>query len=512
MTWAADNTQCNESKKIVWEVAPYLRGRGLDVGAGDFRVLPHAITVDNLNHSKFGFTHKPDINCEADDLYLIASQSVDWVYSSHTLEHVPDMAKALKEWWRVIKQGGLLVMYLPHKDFYPNMGQPGANPDHKRDFVPEDVIAAMPRGWDLLEMQERNGDEEYSFLLVFRKLNSSINTRSYQIDKPAKRACVVRYGAFGDVLQASSVFAGLKDLGYHVTVFASPPGSDVIRHDDNIDNLVLFDKDQVPNANLVDFWRWQAKNFDKFVNLSESVEGTFLALPDRIQHTWPPSLRHKLMDKNYLEHQHAIAGVVHKPQVHFYATSEEKQWARKTRSKMGQGPVVMYSLSGSSVHKTWAGLDSIIAGIMIHYPTAHVVLVGGPECVILEQGWENELRVHKTSGKWSIRQSLSFLDQCQLVIGPETGVLNAASCVPVSKIVFLSHSSHENLTRDWLNVTPIWSKRTSCPKRPEGVPACHMLHYGWAHCKMDEGTSTAQCQADIDTGEVWEAVAAALGK
>jgi ADP-heptose:LPS heptosyltransferase len=219
-----------------------------------------------------------------------------------------------------------------------------------------------------------------------------------------------------------------------------------------------------------------------------------------------------MMDRNYLEHQHELAGIPHRPQVHFYATEEEKRWARKIRAKMGAGPVIMYSLSGSSVHKTWAGMDSIIAGLMIHYPTAHVVLVGGPECVILEQGWENEPRVHKTSGKWSIRQSLSFLDQCHLVMGPETGVLNAVACVPVPKIVFLSHSTHENLTRDWLSVTPIWSKKTSCPKRPDGVPACHILHYSWEHCTKDEVTSTAQCQADIDSAEVWDAVEAALGK
>src|SRR5437879_4868391 len=129
-----------ESKKIVYEVAQYLRGRGLDVGAGDFKVLPHVISVDNLHHTAFGLQIRPDIVCEADKLDIFASCSMDFVYSSHVLEHVEDMGATLKEWWRVIKQGGLLVMYLPHKDYYPRMGQPGANPDHKRDFGPEDVI------------------------------------------------------------------------------------------------------------------------------------------------------------------------------------------------------------------------------------------------------------------------------------------------------------------------------------------------------------------------------------
>lgn len=515
MVWKIDNPQCNESKKIVWEVAPYLRGRGIDVGAGDFKILPQAISVDNMHHNQmFGFNFKPDIVAEADDLSIFGSQQFDWVYSSHTLEHVDDMEKTLKEWWRVLKPGGRLVLYLPHKDFYPNIGQPGANPDHKRDFVPEDVIAAMPNGWDLIVNQDRNEDQEYSFLLVFVKLRqaNSKNVRSYQEPKPEKTACVVRYGAYGDMLQSSSVWAGLKKQGYHVTVHCSWPGSDAVKHDPNIDNLIIFDKDQVPNANLGDFWRWHEKKYDKWVNLSESVEKTFLAQEGFIQFMWPPHVRHARMNQNYVEFQHMLADIPHEPRIHFYTTEEERIWAKQTRHKMGSGPVVMWSLSGSSVHKTWAGMDSIIAGIMIEYPTAHVVLVGGPEGVILEQGWEKEPRVHKTSGKWTIRQTLSFMHECQVIFGPETGVLNAAAMEPMKKVVLLSHSSDENLTRDWVNVAPIWSEKTSCPKRPEGIPACHMLHFSWSTCQRSEDGAQAQCQADINPEQVWNAIASSLSE
>jgi ADP-heptose:LPS heptosyltransferase len=346
--------------------------------------------------------------------------------------------------------------------------------------------------------------------LVFKKIPSSKTVESWKDPKPAKRACVVRYGAFGDLIQASSVFAGLKEQGFHVTLFASPPGSDVIMHDPNVDKIILFDKDQVPNGNLHDFWSWQSKNYDRFVNLSESVEGTFLALPGRIQHVWDPLTRHKRMNFNYLEHQHDVAQVPHKPQVKFYATDEEKAWARLTRSRMGKGPIIMYSLSGSSVHKTWQGMDTIIASIMLHFPTSTVVLVGGPEAVILEQGWEKESRVVRTCGKWTIRQTMSFIAQCDLMIGPETGVMNAAACEKIPKVVFLSHSSHENLTRDWALAYPMWARTSECPMRPEGVSACHVLHYGWDHCMKNPTTHTAQCQAEITPEQVWGCVAMLL--
>jgi ADP-heptose:LPS heptosyltransferase/predicted SAM-dependent methyltransferase len=511
MVWRIDAPYLAESKKIVWEVAPYLRGRGLDLGAGDFKILPHAISVDNMNHAQFGFTVRPDVMCDVSKMDVFGSQSMDWVYSSHTLEHVEDMEIALKEWWRLVKPNGFLILYLPHKDFYPHMGQPGANPDHKRDIGPEDVIAAMPAGWDLVENQDRNEDEVYSFLQIYKKIGGTQRKRSYLNQRPEKTALVVRYGAFGDVLQASSVFKGLKDQGFHVTVHCSPPGSDVIAYDPNIDSTILFDKDQVPNGNLADFWKWQKKKYDRFVNLSESVEGTFLAMHDRAQAQWPPTVRHHMMNKNYLEFQHALARVPHKPQVKFFSTAEERQWAKKTRAKMGVGPIIMWSLAGSSVHKTWAGMDNILANIMLSYPTAEVVLVGGAEGVILERGWENEPRIKKTSGKWNIRNTMSFLSECDLVIGPETGVMNAASCMDVPKVVLLSHSTIENLTRDWVNTVGIFSGITVCRGRGQNeAPACHMMHYSWDTCTKHEESGTAQCQADIDPAEVWHAVANVL--
>lgn len=511
MTWDINAPYKPESQKCIWEVAPYLKGRGVDLGAGTFKILPHAMSVDNGHHEAFGHHIKPDVRVDdAEDLSIFGSQSMDFVYSSHLLEHIVDPKKALKEWWRILRVKGHLVLYLPHDELYPKCGENGANPDHKHNLNESKVLGWMKEvasGFDLLECQRRDQDDEYSFLMVFKKLDGKRQLESWKAPRPEKTACVVRYGAFGDLMQSSSVWAGLKQQGYHVTLFTADPGAQVITHDPNIDRVVVFDKDQVPNANLGDFWAWHKKKYDKWVNLSESVEGTMLAMPGRTQHGWSPMVRHKRMNENYVEFQHELAGVPHNPQVKFYATDEEKSWAAHQRKKMGAGPIVLWSLAGSSVHKTWSGLDAIIASFMISYPESHVVLVGGPECVILEAGWENEPRVHKTSGKWSIRQSLAFLDQADLVIGPETGVLNAAACMEVPKIVFLSHSTHENLTRDWRNVFPLFSANTECPGRGANeAPACHQLHYGWAHCKQHPERGTAQCQADISEDVVWDTV------
>jgi ADP-heptose:LPS heptosyltransferase len=508
MTWNINDPQCNEGSKIKWEIVQYTRGRGLELGSGIQKLYPHFIAIDNKkDQALFGHPINPDIWVDsAERLDLIATGSMDFVFSSHLLEHIePErVTGALKEWMRLIKPKGYLTLYLPDEDEYPKVGEEGANPDHQWNVNYERVIQYMrgAGGWDLVDFQKRNQEREYSLLFVFQKCNSGQH-ESWKKRERAKKTCaVVRYGAFGDLLQASSVFAGLKAQGYHVTVYTSAPGNEVIRHDPNIDAFYYQDKDQVPNHLLGEYWEYHKGKYDKWVNLSESVEASFLAIPGRTMHSWPPALRHQMMNVNYLEAQHRIAGIPHKHQVRFYPTDEEKTWARKQRAKMGEF-CIAWPLAGSSCHKTWPHLDRVIAAIMVDFPGVHVALMGGEACKLLEQGWEKEPRVHRTSGEWSIRQSMTFMGEVQMALGPETGLMNAASQYDYPKIVLLSHSTHENLTRDWTNVYPLASHDTVCPGRGNNeAPACHQMHYGWQTCKRTE-SGVAQCQEDLTFDEVY---------
>lgn len=511
MTWRKDDPPGNESAKIRWEIVKYTRGRGLDIGCGSWKQFPHFIGVDNkVDNQLFGQNITPDVTVEtAEKLDVFASQSMDFVFSSHLLEHInPESVGAcLKEWLRVIKNRGYLVLYLPDEDEYPKIGQPGANPDHKWNVNYVRLIDYMKTAgsWDLIDFQKRREDKEYSLYFVFQKVGSGQHFSYRSKTKPAKTCGLVRYGAFGDLVQTSSVLAALKKQGYHITLYTSPPGDAVVKNDPHIDEVHLQDKDQVPNHMLGDFWDWHKKKFDKWVQLSESVEGSMLALPGRSMHEWPPALRHKMLNRNYLEVMHEIAEVPYEPNMRFYATEEEKRWARKERSKMGQF-CIAWPVAGSSVHKTWGGMDNIIASLMLDFPQVHVVLIGGEAGKILQQGWEKEPRVHLMCGKWSIRESLAFMDVADMAIGPETGAMNAAAQLPYPKVVFLSHSTDENLTRDWTQTHVLASDNTVCPGRGNNeAPACHQLHYGWKHCKKTSN-SIAQCMEDITVEYAWKVI------
>ena len=52
--------------------------------------------------------------CEGSQLSDITDNKYDFLLSSHNLEHMANPIKALKEWQRVVKPGGHIVLVLPH--------------------------------------------------------------------------------------------------------------------------------------------------------------------------------------------------------------------------------------------------------------------------------------------------------------------------------------------------------------------------------------------------------------
>jgi ADP-heptose:LPS heptosyltransferase len=149
--------------------------------------------------------------------------------------------------------------------------------------------------------------------------------------------------------------------------------------------------------------------------------------------------------------------------------------------------------------------------------------VGDESCKLLEQGWGRwdeskqdlvpvDPRVHLQSGRWSIRESLAFAEAADLVIGTETGLLNAAGSMDVPKIITLSHSSPKMLTKHWANTIALQQPNgVGCTKSP-----CRQLHGGnnssaWQDCPQHEETGTALCQYHIGPEQMWLAITSVLG-
>jgi len=515
MSWDIETSCGEENAKIMWEIVPYTRGLVLDVGCGPHKTFPHFIGIDNRKDTAlFGVQMDPDLTIpDATELRLIASRSVDAVFSSHLLEHITDYKKALREWWRVIKPGGHLVLYLPHADLYPRIGTKGANPDHKHDFMPHDIEHAMAEiakdsnGYDKLRDENRNETNEYSFFQVYRKREDKQCIG--KVPPARKTAWVVRYGAFGDAIQTAPVFAALKRQGYYVKANVSTMAHEALLHDPNIDEFIVQDRDQVPNHWLDFYFEYLSKHNDKFINLSAVVEQNLLATIDRPHFRWTKEARHALCNHNYVEMMGKVAGVpIRAVDQRFWPSLEEANWAHQQLDKItGTGKLVMISMSGSAVHKAWPHMDTLIGRILLEFPKWQIALVGGEYDQILETGWEKEPRVWKLAGRISIRQAMALAQVAAVAIGAETGTMNSVAMnEKVAKILFLSHSTIENLPRDWLN--------TCAMVPPKGVHCypCHMLHTGFNSCWRDEVTGVAMCQAAIDPDDVWQAFLVATGR
>lgn len=520
MTWDIKTSCGRESDKIAHLVVPYLQGKGLDVGCGPAKVWHRCIGVDSLKDYNGQRPPSVDIVCDAEKLELFKDASLDYVYSSHFLEHTVDYKSVLKEWWRVIKSGGYLVLYLPHKKFYPNIGQEGGNPDHKHDFMPEDIVEAMKEigSWELIENEDRDRDNEYSFFQVYKKKQGKgrhIINIWQRNPKDKKRALVIRYGAIGDAIVVSSILPQLKKAGYYITFNCAPKTKEILKHDPHIDEWFVQEEDFVPNQHLGPYWKGlqHEERWDRIINLCESIEGGLLTLPDRLQHWYPEATRRKICNVNYLERTHDIAAVPLEFNPRFYPSEEERRQAKKIINSI-DGPIVAWVLRGSSVHKIYPYIHTAISWLA-QKSNAHIFLMGDErEGKELEDGilkcltedHQDMSRIHPVCGKWAIRDTLTFVQYANCVVGPETGIINAVCMEDVRKVIYLSHSSPENLTKHWKNTIVLTPDTSKSPCYP-----CHRMIYGWESCNQDKTTNAALCASSIPQEAVFDAVMRSIG-
>jgi SAM-dependent methyltransferase len=76
---------------------------------------------------------------DATFMFGVPDESFVTVYASHVLEHIKDVNTALKNWYRILKPGGHLIVLVPHRDRYEKRKVLPSrwNPDHKWFWLPD---------------------------------------------------------------------------------------------------------------------------------------------------------------------------------------------------------------------------------------------------------------------------------------------------------------------------------------------------------------------------------------
>lgn len=141
----------------------YLAGKNiLDIGyRGEDQtsvpIVERAIGID-LDYPGYDGVHLP-----------FPDGSQDTVFSSHSYEHIGDYGVALREWYRVLRVGGYIVVFVPHKYLYERKSTVPSlfNPDYKRFYTAASLLhefeAALPvNGFRIRHLAENDFGFDYA--------------------------------------------------------------------------------------------------------------------------------------------------------------------------------------------------------------------------------------------------------------------------------------------------------------------------------------------------------------
>lgn len=149
----------NSAQFIISTALKICKGSGYDIGCGPLSwVLPGAIPIDpqTVTGNSYHATNLP-------------KDTVDFIFSSHCLEHLDDWVGVLEYWTeRIRNPGGVLFLYLPHysQEYWRpwNYGSSGTkNGRHKHAFVVnvlKDALESM--GYVNIFASDRDANNSFS--------------------------------------------------------------------------------------------------------------------------------------------------------------------------------------------------------------------------------------------------------------------------------------------------------------------------------------------------------------
>lgn len=163
-----ETTKCRE------RLAKYCSGYGLDLGFGGDPISLSALRMDmETPYTKVG-NFPVQLGGNAEQLYWFKDEVLDYVFSSHLLEDFVDTEAVLREWLRVLKPGGRLILFCPDEQLFRQhckaTGQ-AYNAAHIHEFFSLAYIKGLLHTIGTARvLYEKNPIDIYSWDLVCEKL------------------------------------------------------------------------------------------------------------------------------------------------------------------------------------------------------------------------------------------------------------------------------------------------------------------------------------------------------
>lgn len=164
-----------EIGKIEEEAKKFIKPEmnGIDIGTGGMPILPQAISIDASYPGQYSeWIH---LKGDARKLYWFKDSCMDYVFSSHCFEDFKpeEKLRVFREWIRVIKVGGVLVLYLPNEQAYRNyclVHGSTPNKDHKDANFNIETVREIAKFFPVREIHSIVNHGDYCFFLVFKKV------------------------------------------------------------------------------------------------------------------------------------------------------------------------------------------------------------------------------------------------------------------------------------------------------------------------------------------------------
>lgn len=175
---------------------------------------------------------------EAGNLSFIDDASYDFVLSSHCIEHLANPLRGLSEWTRVLRNDGVLVLVMPHKDGTFDHRRPTTTLEHLiQDFDWQTDEADLTHLEEILRLHDLARDPGAGDPVAFEK-RSRVNKENRCLHHHVFDTCLAIAVVDHMRLRILSVEAFRP---HHIAIVARKPGPDQA-----VDNGAFMGMDAAP--------------------------------------------------------------------------------------------------------------------------------------------------------------------------------------------------------------------------------------------------------------------------
>jgi hypothetical protein len=315
-----------------------------------------------------------------------------------------------------------------------------------------------------------------------------------------KKVLMMRPGsALGDAVFVTPIPRILAERGEEVHVCCEADVRPVFENNPHIAGFI-----ECPKPHKWDGWEAKYREletqFDHIYHTHGHVEVGLLHRTDVCWGKVPNAHQRKEVaaGKNYQDSIFESIGLEERgllPEFYFSDAENKMRFELRQLLDKDKKKLVVWQWDGSTLSKLLVWAPKWLRETMNYYSdTVHYVYA---EDANLKAQIPADERVLDALGKFSVRESIMATSIADLVIGPESFIVNAAAAWPIHKILFLSHSAPENLAKYYINCDCI------TPNAEVTCHPCYLIQIDFQ--RVYDPVKRGICREFVRNCNVWDA-------